>query len=90
VASTEYLAICHPERRKPIRFANRFSESKDPYYECIEAGVERRSLHAFDDAEERIPWGAGDAIELQGILRLRLVFRKSAKDKPSLRMANDD
>ena len=24
-------AICHPERRKPIRFANRFAESKDPY-----------------------------------------------------------
>ena len=25
------VGTCHPERRKPIREANRFSESKDPY-----------------------------------------------------------
>jgi hypothetical protein len=25
------LQLCHPERSKPIRIANRFAKSKDPY-----------------------------------------------------------
>jgi hypothetical protein len=88
VASTEYLAICHPERRKPIRFANRFSESKDPYYLCIEAGVARRIYRRSMPPRRKFP---GEPL---GRLNCKdpstAVFRKNAKDKPSLRMANDD
>ena len=44
----EYLAgtircrLCHPERRRPIRKANRFSESKDPF-----THAQRRRGRAF-------------------------------------------
>jgi hypothetical protein len=34
---------CHPERRKPIRFANRFPESKDQVFACASTDASRSS-----------------------------------------------
>ena len=85
------LPACHPERSKSIREANRLRSRRTasvPARPWTYQGIPQMAVVALCD-DKIIPGEVSGMVELQGILRPRLVFRK-AKDKSSLRMTIEE
>src|SRR5579863_3793682 len=77
---------CHPERSKPIRLANRFTQSKDPFHLRGPGGLKRNPLQT---SAVKTPLRVYRRVKRKGILRLHenLASRDShsAQDDKSLK-----